>query len=41
MPALLEQVPDVDVPPDSVGHSLVESEPDVALAHSLPYLALK
>lgn len=40
-PALLEQVPDVKIPPDSVGEALVEAEPDVALPHGLSHLALQ
>jgi len=37
---LLEQVPDVDVPPDGVGNPFVKAEPDVALPHSLSHLVL-
>lgn len=40
-PVLLEQVPDVKIPPDSVGETLVEAEPDVALPHGLSHLLLQ
>lgn len=38
--ALLEQVLDVDIPPDSIGKAFVKPEPDVALPHGLSHLAL-
>lgn len=39
-PALLEQVLDVDIPPDGVRNPFVKPEPDIALPHGLSHLAL-